>query len=398
MSETAQETVTAPQPTNPFDDSSWVSSSTEAQNQVEEPAQSQETDTNLSSTKVSEESQQDDVEFVDADEYLKSNLGYSNWDEAKNDIEQLKKLKEQPSSFDFQNEQSKKIFEAIKNGNENEIYEYLNNKKQIDRIEKLDIGNPENASELIKLNLRLKHQELDDSEIVDLFKENYEKPLKPEQSLSEDDDEYNERLNNWKSKCDFIDRKIVRDAKIMRTEFTQLASQKIVLPDIPQMGNETKVELTQEDLTRQQAFRDSFVSSAKSAINDLNEFSVSVNDGEVNLTVGYGFSQEEKSLIDNQINNFVENGYDANALFAERWLNDNGTINSKQMVKDLSLLYNEGKISQKLVQEAANKRLEGYLREKKNINVNTQDSRQSFDPSPTKTEAQGLQDWAWEQS
>lgn len=395
MSDTTQEMETTPQPMNPFDDSAWVSSPAEAQNKAEETIGNQDNTTTQQS--FVNENTEDDFDVVDADEYLKSNLGYSNWDEAKNEIEQLRRLREQPNSFDFENEQSKKIFEAIKGGKENELYEYLNNKRQVERIEKLDLNNALEASELIKFNLRLKHEQLDEGEIVDLFRENYEKPEKPQQSLSEDDDEYNSRLDAWKSRCDAIDRKIIRDAKIMRPELTQIASQKIVLPDIPQTNDtNSQVELSQEDLTNQQLFRDSFVKSVKSAIDDLNEFSVSVNDGEVNLTVGYGFSQDEKLFIDNQINGFVEMGYDANALFAERWLNDNGTINSKQMVKDLSLLYNEGKISQKLVQEAANKRLENYLRDKKNINVNSQSTpRQSFDPTPTKTEAQNLQDWAW---
>ena len=65
------------------------------------------------------------------------------------------------------------------------------------------------------------------------------------------------------------------------------------------------------------------------------------------------------------------------------------------MIRDLALLMNGEKISQKYVNDAANKRLELYLKDKKNINVNGTVTSGSFDPNNAKTEMQAVQEWVW---
>ena len=61
------------------------------------------------------------------------------------------------------------------------------------------------------------------------------------------------------------------------------------------------------------------------------------------------------------------------------------------MVKDLSLIYSNEKQSQKLVADAANKRLELYLKEKKNINLNETNNSQ-FVPNGQKNQQEALVD------
>ena len=93
----------------------------------------------------------------------------------------------------------------------------------------------------------------------------------------------------------------------------------------------------------------------------------------------------EKSLIDGKLKAFAESGFNTNVLFFERWVNADNTINVERMVKDLSLVYNDDKVTQKLVTDSANKRLEAYLKEKKQITVGSEPS-QSFSPSNYLTE------------
>jgi len=91
------------------------------------------------------------------------------------------------------------------------------------------------------------------------------------------------------------------------------------------------------------------------------------------------------------MNEFAKSGLDANALLADRWVNEDGkTLNVERMVKDLSLIYSNEKLSQKLVTDAANKRLELYLKEKKNINLNETVTNGQFNPDNKKTQQEAL--------
>lgn len=392
-----------PQTVNPFDDSTWSSSTSEAdskaaqstpQNNGGEPPTT--TPAEVETGGVAPTPVVETNEVVDADDYLKTNLGYQSWDEAKKEIAELKKLKEAPlSGFKFENEKSQKLFEAFtKENGEEEIFNYLNQKRQLERVEKLDVNNANDASEIIKLNLRLKHTELSDGEISEMFDETYGKPSKPVQEFGEDDAEYELKLQGWKTRTDAIERKIIREGKMMRPEVLSF-NEKIVLPNIKEVATINN-EPSQEDLAAQKLFADNFLKSAKEAVASLSEYSAALKDKDVELTASYGFSQEEKAVIDSQIADFADKNFDANVIFAKRWLNADGSLNSQQMVKDLSLLQSGEKISQKLVSEAASKRLELYLKEKKRINVSDTTTRGGFIPDENgMTEQQKLQDWVW---
>ena len=64
-------------------------------------------------------------EVVDANEYLKTNLGYESWEAAKAEIEELRQLKANPTKAEikYENEVSKKLAEAWMAGKTDEVYE-----------------------------------------------------------------------------------------------------------------------------------------------------------------------------------------------------------------------------------------------------------------------------------
>ena len=390
MSETLIQTEEVPQSVNPFDEASWVSSQAEAKSKVDEPvATTEEQAAKPATTETNEE-------VVDANEYLKTNLGYDNWEAAKTEIEELRKLKEQkPQDFKFENETSEKLFNALREGKEQEIYNYLHQKNQLDRVKSLDVSDPKNAAEVIRLNLKFKYKDLNDDEVSDIFHEQYEKPAKPKQTLEQDDAEYEETIKAWELRCNGIDRKMIRDAKMVKPEVEQF-SQKLVLPDIPVSGTQVQNQPTQEELAALKAQADSFIKSAESVVGNFNDYSVAVKNNDVDLSVKYGFSQEEKAAVSGQLKQFAETGFDANALFASRWLNQDGNINVEQVVKDLSLLNNGDKITQKFVTEAANQRLEAYIKSKKNVDVTKTNVTQRFDPQNQQGEMEKLREQVWQ--
>jgi hypothetical protein len=174
---------------------------------------------------------------------------------------------------------------------------------------------------------------------------------------------------------------------MQQPKLAQLKSE-IVLPDIKKEMQET---LSQEDLEAFKKLQNSFLQDAKNSVEGFKGFDVNVKDKDVDYVVSYAPSTEEKTLVSEKLNKFAESGFDANALLADRWVNKDGkTLNVEQMVKDLSLIYTNEKQSQKLVADAANKRLELYLKEKKNINLNETVSNGQFNPDGKKTQQEAL--------
>jgi len=340
-----------------------------------------------------------DEVVVDTAEPLKQNLGYDDWETAKKEIEELRQLKENPQTpaeIKFANEESEKLFKALQEGNEDVVFESLSRKREFERLQKLDITNTSDAEQIIKANLKLKYKDngLSSAEIEDIFNEQYAKPAKPQQQIDQTDEEYNAVVKDWEFRSESLDKRMIRDAKIAKTEVIQLQSQ-IVYPDIPTKENQGNAGLSQEDLAALDKAKNSLLTSAEAFMKSFNGFQATVKDKDVEIPVSYDLSKDEKTNLEKVVKDFAENGLDANTIFASRWLTDEGSINTERMIRDLALLMNGEKISQKYVNDAANKRLELYLKDKKNINVNGTVTSGSFDPSNAKTEMQAVQEWVW---
>lgn len=397
MSETTTEATTV-QTNESLIAAAWgdtppATATVETTGQVEQGAETATTQTAETTTQTAAQQANDDV--VDADEYLRQNLGYESWDAAKQEIEELKKLKEaqQANEIKFANDESEKLFKALQEGKEDEIFEVLSKKQEFKRIEKLDVTNPKDASELIKANLKLKHPQLDPTEIEDIFQENYYKSPKPTQRDDQTDKEYQEALEDWKLRTEAIDRKMVRDAKIAKPEVLSLQS-KIVIPDIP-TNNSQAAGQTQEDLEAFTKAKESFVKSANSVLQNFNGFSAVVKDKDVEIPVNYDLSQEEKDTLSGYVKNFAER-LDANVLFADRWLDKNGSIKTEQVIKDLSKVLFEESKTQKFVNDAAAKRLELYLKDKKKVDVSGgSNSRTTFEPTGEQAQLEKLRESVW---
>lgn len=397
MSETTTEATTV-QTNESLIAAAWgdtppATATVETTGQVEQGAETATTQTAETTTQTAAQQANDDV--VDADEYLRQNLGYESWDAAKQEIEELKKLKEaqQANEIKFANDESEKLFKALQEGKEDEIFEVLSKKQEFKRIEKLDVTNPKDASELIKANLKLKHPQLDPTEIEDIFQENYYKSPKPTQRDDQTDEEYQEALEDWKLRTEAIDRKMVRDAKIAKPEVLSLQS-KIVIPDIP-TNNSQAAGQTQEDLEAFTKAKESFVKSAETVLKDFNGFVATVKDKDVEIPVNYDLSKDEKDTLSGYVKNFAER-LDANVLFAERWLDKEGNIKTEQVIKDLSKVLFEESKTQKFVNDAAAKRLELYLKDKKKVDVSGgSNSRTTFEPTSEQAQLEKLRESVW---
>jgi hypothetical protein len=376
MSEQAQEQATLDQAnlSNPFSEQNWAEPEVKetGSNEQFQPQQEQE-----------QQQEEADEEIYDANEYLKQKLGFDDWDTAASEIEQLKKSKES-SSLKFENEESRKYYEYAKEQKEDDLLAFLQEKKKIEKLANADIKDANTAAEIIKLSMYQKNKELEQDEIEFLFKEKFNIPEKPEQNYDELDSEYEQRVSKWESKVNEIEKRLVIEAKLAKPELEKIKSQ-LVLPEI----SPKQSTFTQEEIEAQKKYINDFFVSANEVVNSFDGFSATVKDEGVDFNVAYTPSQEERQIVTEQLREFAENNLDANVIFAQRWVNDDGTLNTKQMTKDLFLLQNEGKIAQKYVNDAANKRLAMHLKKQSNINLSSTNSG-TFSPNNQQSEMDKL--------
>jgi hypothetical protein len=372
---TEQETLDQANLPNPFSEQNWAEPEIKdsGSNEQFQPQQQQQ----------EQQQEEADEEIYDANEYLKQKLGFDDWDTAASEIEQLKKSKDS-SSLKFENEESRKYYEYAKEQKEDDLLAFLQEKKKIEKLANADIKDANTAAEIIKLSMYQKNKELEQDEIEFLFKEKFNIPEKPEQNYDELDSEYEQRVSKWESKVNEIEKRLVIEAKLAKPELEKIKSQ-LVLPEI----SPKQSTFTQEEIEAQKKYINDFFVSANEVVNSFDGFSATVKDEGVDFNVAYTPSQEERQIVTEQLREFAENNLDANVIFAQRWVNDDGTLNTKQMTKDLFLLQNEGKIAQKYVNDAANKRLAMHLKKQSNINLSSTNSG-TFSPNGQQSEMDKL--------
>jgi len=350
---------------NPFDETNWVEPVNEENgseiidyNQQDEPAKTQ-----------------DEDEIIDADEYLKTKLGFSNWGEAKEELERLRTEKESFGSYE--NETSAKIHRALSEGSYDEVYDFLDKDRKLNKLINTEL-NDDNAEEIVKLAMKSKYSNLTDDEINYKFRKQFSLPKEPEQSYDETDDDFEERQREWNDKVKDIKMELMIEAKTSRPQIEKLKSE-IRLPNIGSKNVEN-AELSQEELANVHNYINGYYQSAESALNSFDGFNVEYKDEDVSLQTSYVPSTEEKEYIAVQMEELANNDFNANVIFAERWVNDDGTLKTDKISRDLALLYSEEKIMQKLVNDGVAKRLAEYRKTTSNIKVNGGQTKGSFEP------------------
>lgn len=164
-------------------------------------------------------------------ETIKEKFNYQSPEDAIKEIEELRKFKENPvAEIEFENEASRKLFEAIKGGKQKEAYAILAEQERLDTYSGQEVTK-DNAADIIKLGMQIKYKDLSPSEIDYKYKKTFGLPKEPVQSASETEDEFEERMNEWKNDVSDIEMDKILEAKLTKPEL-ESHKQKLVLPDI----------------------------------------------------------------------------------------------------------------------------------------------------------------------
>ena len=218
-------------------------------------------------------------------------------------------------------------------------------------------------ADIIKLNLQYQNKDFSESEINDLFEETYSMPEKPVQGSLEDDEDFKVRDEKYKAQLDRLEKRIARDAKPATAELLKL-SKEIQLPNI-QKQEPINNEPTQEELDAQKVLAEKFLKNVDEGLQVFNGYQTTFKDEEVELTVGYKLTKEEKDEIKPLIALSNSNGVEF--LTKIGCLNEKGEINTAKLTEDLPLILNKTKVINKLVTETGNQRLAAAKKAIKNV-------------------------------
>ena len=370
---------------NPFSDEN----APQVQQQVEvahtatnEPNNEQE------STQVGQENQNSAPTSFDPNSYFKEKFGFDSVDEAEQAFSRLIEENEKNTQFEFKDDISRTLFDAIKEGKADDVYEVLNQQKRLEKLVNSDL-NSEIAAEIVKTNIKNKHKSLSDEDVELLFYDQFFVPLKPEQGYDESDDDYAAKVSQWQSQVDYTERRLMIEAKVLKPEIEKLRSE-ITLPDIyNESGREAE---SQAEFEIMQEARSIYERTLDSDFQSFNGFNVSVKDEDVEIPISFNVAEEERLAMKNDLEDF-----DTDLYFENRWFNKEGKPNVQQIMADKYLLENREKIFSKIANEAASQRLLAHLKKNGNININQTPTPQGAKPDLNGIEAERLRmaEWAF---
>jgi len=333
-------------------------------------------------TKVEEQAVS--TQSFDSNQFVKERFGYDSVEQAE---QEFKKLKEQPS-FEFKDDVSKSLFDAIKEGKADDVYEILNQQKRLEKLTNSELT-PDLAAEIVKTNIKNKYKDLSADDVELLFYDQHFVPLKPEQGYDESDEDYAGKVKTWQSQVDYAERKLMIEAKVIRPELEKLKSE-IKLPDIyNEAGREAE---SQEEFEIQQQARSIYEKTLDSDFQSFNGFNVSVKDEDVEIPISFNVGEDERLAMKNDLMDF-----DSDSYLENRWFFKDGKPNIPQIMADKYLLENREKIFSKIANEAASQRVLAHIKRNGNININQSPTPQGAKPDLNGTEAERLRmaEWAF---
>ena len=370
---------------NPFSDEN----APQVQQQVEvAPTATNEPNNEEQLAQVSQENQNSAPSSFDPNSYFKERFGFDTVDEAEQAFTRLMEENERTTQFEFKDDVSKTLFDAIREGKADDVYEVLNQQKRLEKLTTSEL-NSEIAAEIVKTNIKNKHKSLSDEDVELLFYDQFFVPLKPEQGYDESDEDYATKVSQWQSQVDYTERRLMIEAKVLKPEIEKLRSE-ITLPDIyNESGRQAE---SQAEFEVMQEARSIYERTLDSDFQSFNGFNVSVKDEDVEIPISFNVAEEERLAMKNDLEDF-----DSDLYFENRWFNKEGKPNVQQIMADKYLLENREKIFSKIANEAASQRLLAHLKKNGNININQTPTPQGAKPDLNGIEAERLRmaEWAF---
>lgn len=295
-------------------------------------------------------------EVVDANEYLKTNLGYESWEAAKAEIEELRQLKANPTKAEikYENEVSRKLAEAWMAGKTDEVYDYLNEQRQLERLTTAEVSK-DTADEIIKLGMKLRYKDegLNETEIAYKFNKQYSIPKEPVELASETAEEFEQRHNDWKEQVADIEMSKIIDAKVAKRDL-EAAKQKLVLPTVETSVDEDYIQY-KKDLEESAKIDEETKIAYKAFTPEAVEAKMNFNDeaNKIAFEFQYKPTQEEFAQAVEMVTNPEK--------FWGMYKNSDGSPNRQKFLQDIQFLVSREKMTMEAMKQAKNATIKQML-------------------------------------
>jgi len=257
-------------------------------------------------------------------------------------------------------------YEALEPTKIKELYAIIDKKEKLTDLLNGEVTK-DNAPEIIKAQWNEKYKGLTKQQMDYKFNKTFSVPKAPVQGETELDDDFTGRQEDWKEQVANAEMDMLIEANLARPELEKINSE-LKLPEIARTEQNQK-EPTSEELATAQKGKDLFVQNADAAVKKFEGFNVDYKDKDVNIKSTYALSDEEKASVLGKMKLLAEKNYNSNAVFAERWVNDDKTFNFDQIAKDIAILETHDKAGQKLTGDAYAKAKLNFIKDKHQIDL-----------------------------
>jgi hypothetical protein len=296
---------------------------------------------------------------------LKDKFGYEKPDDVISEIEQLRSLKNNPAKpeIKFENELSEKLFKAIQSGKEDEVYKYLSEKNRLESLTSQEV-NKDSAADIIKLGMQLKYKDLTPQEIDYKFNKEFALPKQPIQTIEESDEEFAEKLSEWKERVADIEMNKIIEAKLIKPELDG-AKSKLVLPTLEEATDEGYAQYLK--MLEEMPKLDAEVKEAyKSFVPKQIETKLKFTDEASKIDFEFQYEPDNESF-----KKAVELASDQD-LFFNSFINSDGTPNRKGFLEFIYKGLNAERMVTEAIKQGSNARMKALLPDNSSGGLNRQ--------------------------
>jgi hypothetical protein len=303
---------------------------------------------------------------------FKEKFGYEKPEDIEKEISELRAFKAAPpqtaAEIKFENEESKKYFEAIQSGKVDEVVEYYQQQKNIDNLISKEVTK-ETAADIIKMGLKLENKDLTDEDVNHRFKRLYSVPKEPSQSIDETDEEFAMRKDEWKEQAEAVNKDLIIDAKFAKPKL-EAAKQKLVFPNIesanPEFQEFLQYKKTLEEESKLTEQADTQTKEAyKSFKPEQIKYTTNFKDESNKIDFNFDYVADQEGF-----NKAVETVTDFDNKFLQAYINQDGTPNRSKFLEDIYFAQNKEKIILEAIKQSKNATIKSLLPDNSNGGLN----------------------------
>jgi hypothetical protein len=286
---------------------------------------------------------------------FKEKFGYATPDEAIAEIEQYRAYKATPPptpEYEFENEDSAKLFKAWQAGKKAEVFNYLRQEQEIETLINKDV-NKDTAADIVKLGMQLKYKDLTPDEINYKFNRQFAIPPKPVHLDTEEVEDYQQRLSAWEAISADKTMELVIEAKLAKPEL-QNSKSKLVFPEIESQVDEGYAQYL-KNVEMGNKIREEAIENFKAFTPKELETKIGFND-EANK-IAFEFKYESNAENFERIR---EMAIDMQKFYATCY-NPDGTPDRRKFMKALDYAVNGDKIVMEAMKQAKNATIKASL-------------------------------------